>query len=708
VGAVLDAHGGRSKGSGPVAWVAALALVAALTAWVQGASRELPYYVSWDMDLVAALDVLAIGGGELPDHVAHPGFGAYWLWSWTVRDAGQRGGLGATSYDQLETALDPLLVTVELTDFLRAHSPFVSLAIPLLLALTVIALTRARPWVAVVALAVLAVQEPLLYHASLIRSGTYAVAFWAAACWLLALAGDRPRAREGLLLGAGVLLGLALLTKIQAVFLLAAAPGVLVLALARAPDAPWGGPPERPVVELALAWAVAISLVLLLLLAHGYVVPSGKATWTEDYALGPLGWVALAAVFGQLGLVYRARRRPEHPAGWVVSRWGWVSAGCALAFALHFGVFEAPSRGWEYLLLNAKLLFFRGGDALGDVAFTQRLEWFALALGYAPVTFGAHVVLLAAALGGRAAGWVRLGRAEAWTLGALSGLAGALILWGTRFNQRDLLWEEALLNTLTVVLALTVARRLRGPWRRPLAACAGLVLCALLLSGWSRCQRVEARLAANYNLYGWRSGMWERAVFKPSQTRYTDLIESRTGDAESRRAALRRATTWRALTHQARSVFPNQPHTSADVGLLRAGWAVWRDSERRLQRVPESLRDLATVDCATPSTTPDGLLIPRTVRHFNERRDKLAPPRDGRLAVLTRSDLRLVLFLHPDDVEATRAAYQDLLDPTGQTLELEPEGDDDGRRVGVRVLNYVELQPERWTRRPVFVIASDD
>ena len=691
------------SGEQRVSWAAGLALAAALGAWYAAAARAYPYYVLWDMDLVATQDVLAIGSGELPDHVAHPGFGAFLVWHLTTQAAAARGELGAASYEALAAAPDPLLPAAELTDFLRAQSPWAALAIPLALALALIVTCRAPPAVGVVVLASLAVQLSLLYHASLVRSGTFAAAYWAGGLALLSLAAARPRARTPLALTAGVLLGLALQTKLQAALLLAAAPVWFGLALAAAPDARWGGPPARPRLALGVAIGTAGCGGALLLAAAAFTMPAGLATWTETYTLGPVGWGALLGLAAVVGLAAWAQRRPDHPLGWFALRWAWVCAGIAASFALHLVLYASPAQGWTHLLVDTKLVFLRGGDALGETALSDRVGGALNAIGAAPFAWGGAACLLGAAVWGQAHGWLRLRRSELALWLAWAGLT-LVVLGSTRFVLRDLLWEQSLLHVGFVGLALQLARRSRGPWRRPVAGGAGLLVAGLLLSGWGASREVEARVLANYNLYGWRLDEWTRGQFKRTHPRYTEIVRSRAGAELD--VATRRAIDWRRWLQRARSALPNQPHTTADLGLLRAGWAVWRDSPRRLREVPRSLRDAASVDCVTRPLAAHGRLIPRTGEGFNERREKRrAPAVTDRLALLARSDQRLLVFVAPARAAGLLAAAQGQLRRAPETLRVDPAEADPGERVGLEVVGYAEVPREALGPRPLIVIA---
>src|SRR5215213_10476659 len=80
--------------------------------WV---SERYPFYFIWDMDHSAALDLLLINNGLLPDHINHTGLGMYLLTRLTSLVSWSIGTLSTLRFDNVAAALNPLLPIAEFT-----------------------------------------------------------------------------------------------------------------------------------------------------------------------------------------------------------------------------------------------------------------------------------------------------------------------------------------------------------------------------------------------------------------------------------------------------------------------------------------------------------------------------------------------------------------------------------------------------------------
>src|ERR1019366_8031085 len=163
-------------------------------------------------------------------------------------------------------------------------------------------------WQALLALALLGSQESLTYQASMIRSELYAVLFWSGAALAAAIvARTQARARRELgELAVGVLLGLSFLTKVQALFYLAAAIIVMLLFRSLADEesgvdaAPPLTSPRRARLFAgigALNILVFLSLALVAVRTH---IPEGVGTFAAHQGITP---VAMAMGMGMTGLL---------------------------------------------------------------------------------------------------------------------------------------------------------------------------------------------------------------------------------------------------------------------------------------------------------------------------------------------------------------------------------------------------------------------
>lgn len=85
------------------------------------------------MDHTTCLDTVLIQSGLLPDQIRHPGFGVYLPLFFSEKIAHFFGILSALGLADIAGSLNPLAVMAELTDFVRLHSPFLSVGVVLLL-----------------------------------------------------------------------------------------------------------------------------------------------------------------------------------------------------------------------------------------------------------------------------------------------------------------------------------------------------------------------------------------------------------------------------------------------------------------------------------------------------------------------------------------------------------------------------------------------
>ncbi len=121
-------------------------MIVLLLAWHILISCDYPYYFIWDMDHITCLDTVLIQSGLLPDHICHPGFGMYLPLFFSEKVGHFCGAVSALDLSDVAGSLNPLAGMAELTDFVRLHSPFLSVGITLLLSLAVRSMLRLSRW----------------------------------------------------------------------------------------------------------------------------------------------------------------------------------------------------------------------------------------------------------------------------------------------------------------------------------------------------------------------------------------------------------------------------------------------------------------------------------------------------------------------------------------------------------------------------------
>jgi len=682
-----------------------LPLCALLAAVYLTISRAFPYYFLWDMDLVVGLDCLLIGGGLLPDHIHHTGFGLYLLTSWAHLGAYAWGLVSALDLGQLAQALNPLVCLAELIDFLRRLSPWACLGLVLLLWSCLRVMFRPGLVLGLLSLLALGALPSLLYQAALIRTELYSLLFWAAAVLSLVLAARAAGPRRLAWLGvAGLLLGLTLLTKVQSAFYVAAAPLFYPLAgfLAESePAALWPAPTSRAAtLALALALFGLAAFALVLWRAYAIPIPEGIGAFMFRFEVGltKRALLVLALLVGLPAYLAWGLRRGR-TAGRVYAAAGglaWLLLGFMGSLAMHFLVLGDPGQAWRYLLLDFKMTFLREGFHLGLLG--QRWDLFS----YCWLTVLAHL----ASLGLLA--WANFRRQNAslrrvlYTALLLSALAFAGVLLSDRFILRDLVWVETLLTFLTLCYLLAAARFLSHRWAAPLAATglAGALALAALLGSLS----MPSQIDANVNQYGWSPARYFQGVFGANQRRFDQIMRQRYGGrdlpaswafSELGAQAYRHAEIRRLWGFVLRNLGPDLKRVGAvlpgqPMWLGRPGW--------RIKTAPPELARALLIDAHGLPPSPRGFLQKELIWRHSEYLDKAAPPpEEPALALLPRSDLQVYVFVPPERLEALRRTG---LSPGRESPRIQATKSE-------QVIHLIGLEVTRYSVLPLAALGQD-
>src|SRR5262249_38223734 len=230
----------------------------------------------------------------------------------------------------------------------------------------------------------------------------YAIFYWSVAVFCLAVARTTraPRTRIAAWFAGGLALGLAYATKVQVLFFLFTFP---LLALLPWPETARVSEPEpRPRPSsfgMRVAAAGAGLLVLLVLLAASRRAALPPEVWTYAMAafrLQPVA-IALVAVLA-LALVVAIADRSGWP--WP-RRFGASSAvlgafglGALATLALHFLLYADPGLSWRYLLVDAKVLFWRSLGGLAE-PWRDRRALFSALVQTIPTVFVVAIAALA-------------------------------------------------------------------------------------------------------------------------------------------------------------------------------------------------------------------------------------------------------------------------------------------------------------------------
>lgn len=183
-------------------------------------SLTLPFYFSWDMDLITITDMLLMKSNMLPAHINHPGMGMYWLLENLQTLAQEFGLITKVAITDLFTSIEPMLVLAEQSVFMRICNALVCIGVSVALWLT----TRkefsdSKILDTLLLLVFLTIPGFWRYDMHMIRTESYSIFFWAISLYYTLRASEEKIIGTNALL-AGFFASLSFFTKIQVFFLL--------------------------------------------------------------------------------------------------------------------------------------------------------------------------------------------------------------------------------------------------------------------------------------------------------------------------------------------------------------------------------------------------------------------------------------------------------------------------------------------------------
>lgn len=95
-------------------------------AFLQKGMEQYPYFISWDMDLITAIDLLRLQDGHTPLHINHPGLGMYLLLKPLLWVSHQFELVEAWGYAGLAEFKNPMLGVAQIVNWVRSFNPFLS------------------------------------------------------------------------------------------------------------------------------------------------------------------------------------------------------------------------------------------------------------------------------------------------------------------------------------------------------------------------------------------------------------------------------------------------------------------------------------------------------------------------------------------------------------------------------------------------------
>jgi len=686
------------------------AVIVLLLAWHVSISQDYPYYFIWDMDYIAAVDTVLIQSGLLADHICHPGFGMNFLLFFSEKIAHLFSVVSALDLEELAGSLNPLAAMVELTDFIRLHSPFLSVGIAVLLSMAMQVMFGRSRWSLLFFLVFLGMQESLAYHSSMVRTELYSVFYWSGAVLTMAIAAKAAGnvKRYVVLLVTGLLLGLCLLSKVQSLFYLAAVPVLLLLAFSIFQDSQKQG--HRNITRRGVFWILAVSLfnvvafLILGIASYSTPWPHNIPSWASDFRITPIAvlfFLVLLSLFLCQLFLYAAKKVSSDTFRFSCF-FSIIAAGFILSFALYFLLYSDAGVSLDYALLNFKIAFFRvpAPELLQDPARLAYASNFLLYLYHNPVLFIVNIALNVLLVLGYRFGFVRITKGQLVLCLLVTVIAFVNIAAATRPILRDTLWKEVLLNFLNLFyFAILISRAVR--YRPILARVGGGLLVVLFLVNCIHAHNVPNRLDAEVNYYGWEQDKWFSRVYAGNQRKYEEIMLKKYNRTTAW-VARNKAVDHRRIRRIVDFVFKNQVITHRNIGIVFEGFNTWsEDSDYKIVDAPAALRGAILVDNASVELKRKTFFKEEHARKKSWYPYKFKrPSSSGRMSVLTRPDLKIFLFVYADDVprlvseEIVQAPYKIILRNAEQSVELQ----------GLEIKNYCEIPLDKIAQKFFFVI----
>ncbi|MFZ0034463.1 MAG: hypothetical protein WAK60_05690 [Sedimentisphaerales bacterium] len=686
------------------------AVIVLLLAWHILICCDYPYYFIWDMDHITCLDMVLIQSGLLPDQINHPGSGMYLLLFFSEKIAHFLGIISALDLAEVAGSLNPLAVMAELTNFVRLHSPFLSVGVAILLCIATQVIFGMSRWWALFFLVFLGVQESLVYHSSMVRSELYSVFYWGGAVLTMAAAAKagRPVKRYVGLLATGVLLGLCFLTKIQSLFYLAAAPVLLLLMFSFFGDSPKEG--RRKLASKGVFWVLALSMFnvaafpVLGIASYSTAIPQGAPTWAAAFRVTPVAamfFLALLLLF-LCQLYLCLTNKASSDIFRLFSFFSVIVAGFILSFGLFFLLYSDAALSLQYILLNFKIAFLRVLLPTVRISPADYIPDFLLYVRYNPTLFIVHLALTSLLVFGYLRGFVRITKYQVALCLVATSVAFVNVAVATRPILRDILWREVLVNFLNLFYFAILASRATR-YHLTLTRIGGGLLILLLVVNFAHTCAMPERIDANYTQYGWQTNKFFDAVYGGNQQKYSKIMREKYNNTTAW-VAIAKAVDHRQIRRTVDFVFKNEAITHRNIGIVFEGFSAWSaDLDYKITEVPPAMRAAILVDNASVEPKSKTFFKEEYVRENSEYMDKFKKSSTGRrISVLTRPDLKIFLFVEAGDVsglvsnQIAQTQYKIVVQNTKQTIELQ----------GLEIKNYCEIPLDKFSRKFFFVICK--
>ncbi|MBF0518269.1 MAG: hypothetical protein HQK92_00930 [Nitrospirae bacterium] len=688
-----------------------------------GVSRAYPFYFIWDMDHSVTVDLLFMQSGRLPSNLTHPGYGLKFLLFFIQKIGYLSGAISLSDLSSLNFSLNPIICVAELTDFNRLVSPFLALSIVLLLWASLEVYFKPDFKLSIFILLFLGIEESLIYHCSMIRSELYSVFYICSEVFFILLAAKTQKlsVKTISLVIAGILSGLAFMTKVQAYILTALFLPLLTcfVLYVREPQK------KETDVDRIPAWLFAVSIFntvtmgILLFNAYNFIMPEELTLlFTGVYGFTKISvsfTIMLGFMFIFTSAVLFEKKLYVHIGKKIVFI-NLMILGFILSLFSHFLLLKSASSGYIYLLADLKAVFFNplftgAGGFMGY--FNKISEQFK----YNPALFITNLLLIAFLISGYFLKLIRAQWMELVILTAVCFFCYLNIFIGTRFILRDHIWVEVFANFLSLFLFLFIALRL-VKFKKVFSAAFIAIFIFLFYINVLHSKEMPIRINANYNTYGWKilftqvycNSPYEYYFSEPMVNSYRMNLSE-----EGLREAAKSIENYRWEKHAVAFVFPGVNLNLRHIGYVAKTRPVWTDLLNvRIADFPDVLKDSMVVDVLSALGDKNAALPfyfdPKSVIsndkelfYQSEYQEKLIKEKkSGFLPVLTRQDVDVYLFVDKIDFpkfSKTADTKPLIIKLFAQNVYYEYSG--------IKIDKYTELELKKFTKRYFFVLKNN-
>ena len=627
-------------------------IIVCVCAYYVSISKDHPYYYMSDMDQTTTVDSLLIQSDHLPDHVAHPGYGMYLVLSVTQKIARYFNVVSAINFNDLSFSLNPIASVAELADFIRLHSPFLSLGIVLCLWKALSMLFNLPHNISFLALMIFASQGSLIFNSSWIRTELWSAFFWSCAVLLVIYAARAKHLRHRLLwlMVSGLLLGLTYFTKIQSLFYVVSVPLIFVYGLLVMNKIDCYIPTGK-------VWAV-ISIGIFNLVAYVAVghqaynlselYPGNNLHAQAVLMITPHAVSFFGLLFGLLVCeIFIVTKKEKFSTLFKLCTYLTIILfGFIISLSFHFLILSDLSLSWSYLLYNFKAAFFYGG---GQIQLFHPVRDFSLLFKFTPIPILIYLISIILVS-------IDLFRSKFSRsiplfvmMIMLFVIVGLNAMVAVRVSYKDVLWLELLMNFLTIVnlTSILVFRR-----NKVMSKICWTMLSLLLLANLSQNRGILKRIDADLTFDGWKYDSWFKGTYDGNHHIYTDFMLQRYRK-EDRKSSSQHALNRNREIRIANFVLRNQNITQRNLGFVEKNNPVWTEHVNyRIVEFPKYLNNAIVVDSSSADISQNGFLDKQLFKTGYVLDRDIEPRSMPALAILPRPDIIVYIFLEEKDIHS--------------------------------------------------------